>query len=162
MYEDLGYQTDYPDRIQGLNFDIYDKNAAILTYTSDNTLTGTTRLIFDSVNKLPSESKLSSNYLRSKYENIGEISRLIINNKQKGLNIEFKYLMEGIYTLFMHNKIDITFFIVVKKHYKLYSKFGGIEITESIENFGNIKDSVYMLSWNPALASNFFKKAFLR
>ena len=87
---------------------------------------------------------------------------MIINNKQKGLNIEFKYLMEGIYTLFMHNKIDITFFIVVKKHYKLYSKFGGIEITESIENFGNIKDSVYMLSWNPALASNFFKKAFLR
>ena len=162
VYSDLGYQEEFPDTIQGLNFDKYDKNAAILYYESESHITGTTRLIFDSLNKLPSEGKFSFDDMRNKYGVIGELSRLIIRNEKKGLNLEFKYLMQGIHTLFKNNKIDITLLAIIQEHYKLYTKFGGSEIIAEIDDFGNMEHSIYLLSWDPSLVSNFFKKVFLK
>lgn len=162
VYTDLGYQEEFPDTIEGLNFDKYDKNAAILFYTSNSEITGTTRLIFDSSNKLPTESKTSFDGLRNQYNTIGELSRLIIKKEKKGLSLEFKYLMQGIHTLFMTNNIDITILAIIKEHYKLYTKFGGSEIIEEIDDFGNLEHTIYVLTWNPELASSFFKRAFLK
>jgi len=161
VYTDIGYQDEFPDTIEGLNFDKFDKNAAILFYTSNSQITGTTRLIFDSNNKLPSESKFSFDNVRNQYPTIGELSRLIVGNETKGLNLEFKYLMQGIHTIFMHNKIDITLLAIIKEHYKLYTKFGGNEIIQEVNDYGKLGHDVYILSWNPSLASNFFKRAFL-
>ena len=161
VYTNIGYQREFPDFIEGLNYDKYDKNAAILFYTSNSTATGTTRLIFDSKNKLPTEKKTSFYKIRDKYNNIGELSRLTVKTEDKGLSLEFKYLMQGIHNLFINNEIDITVLAIIKEHYKLYTKFGGSEIIQEMDDYGNLGHEMFLLSWDPALASTFFKRAFL-
>ena len=161
VYTKLGYNQEFPDFIEGLNFDKYDKNAAILFYASENHVTGTTRLIFDSENRLPSEQKISFSDIRAKHKVVGELSRLIIGNEKKGLNLEFKYLMQGIHTIFTHNEIDITILAIIKEHYKLYTKFGGSEIIKELDAYGHLEGEHYLLSWNPGEVSSFFKKVFL-
>jgi len=161
VYTSINYQEEFPDTIEGLNFDKYDSNSAILFYRNNNVITGTTRLIFDSINRLPSEDKFSFNHIRSQYNIIGELSRLIVQNEIKGLGLEFKNIMAGIHIIFMNNHIDITLLGIKKEHYKMYSKFGGSNIIEEIANYGSIDFSALILSWDPSKVSPFFKKAFL-
>lgn len=162
VYTDIGYQGEFPDTIEGLNFDKYDKNAAILYYQSNNIISGTVRFILDSSNKLPSESKFSFDNVRNKYDKFGELSRFVIKNETQGLSLEFKYLTQGVYTLFMHNKIDVMLLAIIKEHYKLYSKFGGGELLQELDDYGKLGHEMFILLWNPALASDFFKRTFLK
>lgn len=159
---DIGYQEECPDAIEGLNFDKYDKNSAILFYKNNNEVTGTLRLVFDSYNKLPTESKFSFDSLREKYRTIGELSRFVIKNKSKGLSLEFKNLFAGVHNIFTDNDIDLIVTAIKKEHYKLYSKFGGTKILHEMNNYGKIAHEAYSLSWNPSQSSNFFKLAFLK
>jgi len=161
VYTSINYQKEFPDTIEGLNFDKYDSNSAILFYKNDSEITGTTRLISDSSKRLPSEDKFSFDSIRKEYNIIGELSRLIVKNETKGLSLEFKYIMAGIYTLFINNKIDITLLGIKKEHYKMYSKFGGSNILDEIQSYGNLHQSSLILSWDPSKVSKFFKKAFL-
>ena len=162
VYSNLNYQNEFPDTIVGLNFDKFDLNSAILLYKTDKKVTGTTRLIFDSINKLPSEEKFSFDEQRKKYNMIGELSRLIVYKESKGLSLEFKYIMSAIHMLFVHNDIDMTFLAIIKEHYKLYNKFGGSEIIFDSNDYGKLGHPVYILSWDPSKVSPFFKKAFLK
>lgn len=159
---DVGYQEECPDVIEGLNFDTYDNNSAVLYYKNNNEVTGTLRLVFDSENKLPTDSKFSFNGLRERYNTIGELSRFAIKNRKKGLSLEFKNLFAGVYDLFTNNDIDLIVTSIKKEHFKMYSKFGGTEILQEMDNYGNIPHEAYTLLWDPSLASNFFKKAFLQ
>ena len=162
VYTSINYQDEFPDAIEGLNFDKYDSSSAILYYKNNSTVTGTIRVIFDSKNKLPSEDKCSFDDMRNQYNVISEISRLIVYKEIKGLNLEFKYLFGGIYNIFMNNKLDIILSSIIQEHYKLYSKFGGINIVNDYDEYGNLGHPVMTLSWDPSKVSNFFKKAFLR
>ena len=103
VYQNINYQKEFPDLIDGLNLDIYDKNSAIIFYKNDQNISGTTRLIFDSENKLPSDKIFSFDNIRKQYNKIGELSKLIVKHEKKGLNLEFKYLMKGAYLLFILN-----------------------------------------------------------
>ncbi|MEV9529521.1 hypothetical protein AB0W27_01955 [Aliarcobacter butzleri] len=125
VFTQINYQNEFPDIIEGLNFDIYDKNSAVIFYKNNKEVTATIRLIFDSENKLPSESKCSFDDMREKYNCIGEISRNIVKNRGHGLNLEFKYLMCGIYNIFMNNNIDISLSGIKQEHLKLFKKLGG-------------------------------------
>ena len=78
VYQNINYQKEFPDLIDGLNLDIYDKNSAIIFYKNDQNISGTTRLIFDSENKLPSDKIFSFDNIRKQYNKIGELSRLIV------------------------------------------------------------------------------------
>lgn len=162
VYKGLNYQDEFPDIIEGLNFDKYDKNSAVLFYKTDKTITGTIRIIFDSSNKLPSEDKYCFNHMREKYNSICEISRLIVRNDKKGLNLEFKYLIKGIFNIFINNKVDMPFLAIVEEHLRLYSRFGGMNIEQTLQDYGNLGHSVSILSWDIQEISNFFKKAFLK
>lgn len=162
VYRNINYQKEFPDTIEGLNFDIFDKKSAIIFYQNDKNITGTTRLIFDSENKLPTDKIYSFDDVRMQYNKIGELSRLIVKHEQKGLNLEFKYLMKAVYLLFMQNDIDITFLGIKKEHYKLYEKFGGNHIIKELDNYGNLDLDALILSWNPAEVSDFFKRTFLK
>ena len=68
--------------------------------------------------------------------------------------------MQGIYTLFTYNDLDITVLAIIKEHYKLYTKFGGSEIIKELNNYGKVGHEMYLLTWDPSQASKFFKKAF--
>lgn len=161
VYSNIDYLKEFPDPIEGLNFDIFDKKSAIIFYHNNNAITGTTRLIFDSEYKLPTDKIYSFDAIRKKYSKIGELSRLIVQHEKKGLNLEFKYLMKGAYLLFMLNEIDITLLGIKKEHYKLYEKFGGNSIIQELQNYGNLDLDALVLSWNPSQVSDFFKKIFL-
>jgi hypothetical protein len=118
-------------------------------------------MIFDSENKLPSEGKFSFGEIRAKYNRIGEISRNIVKHSTKGLQLEFKYLMAGMHNIFMNNEIGLTLSGIRKEHFKLFSKFGGIEIVKELEAYGKLDTPFLIISWDPSLASKFFKRTFL-
>lgn len=163
VYYQMGYKNDFPDIIDGLNFDLFDKKSAIIYNKVNHIYTGTCRLIFDSKNKLPSDKEYSFDNIRKKYGTIGEISRNAVkNNQSKGLGLEFKYLMAGIHNVFVNNDIDITVSAMRKEHYRLFSKFGGIDIIEEINNYANLEIPCVVIYWDPSKASDFFKKAFLK
>ncbi|ABV67425.1 hypothetical protein Abu_1165 [Aliarcobacter butzleri RM4018] len=161
VFTQINYQNEFPDIIEGLNFDIYDKNSAVIFYKNNKEVTATIRLIFDSENKLPSENKCSFDDMREKYNCIGEISRNIVKNRGQGLNLEFKYLMCGIYNVFINNNIDIALSGIKQEHLKLFKKLGGVDIYKEMPSYGSLEVPCLIISYNPKYASNFFKKVFL-
>ena len=148
VYTQINYQKEFPDTIEGLNFDIFDKNSAILYYQANNEVTGTTRLIFDSSNKLPSEEKYSFDEGRKKYNNIGEVSRLIIRQDNKGLNQGFKNLVKGLNIVFDNNKIDMTLSGIKKEHFQFYARLGGASIEAELESYGKVDVPCVIMAWN--------------
>ncbi len=162
VYTDINYQEEFPDTIEGLNFDKYDSTSAILFYKIDKTITGTIRVVVDSHNKLPSEKNYSFEKIRNQYCNISEMSRFIVNKTEKGLGQEFKYLFKGVYNLFTNNEIDIILSGLKKEHLKLYTKFGGVHVEEELISYGTFSVPCVILSWNPLKVSSFFKKVFLK
>ena len=161
VFTEIGYQDEFPDTIEGLNFDIYDKTSAVIYYKNNKEVSATIRLIFDSENKLPSEEKESFDDMRAKYNSIGEISRNIVKTRGQGLNLEFKYLMCGIYNVFINNDIDIALSGIRQEHLKLFKKLGGVEIYKELNSYGSLETPCLIISYNPNYASNFFKKVFL-
>ncbi|AXH10272.1 hypothetical protein CP960_04895 [Malaciobacter halophilus] len=161
IYTKLNYNSEFPEIIEGLNFDKYDQNSAIIYTKTDNFISGTCRLIFDSKKKLPIEEKLNLNYLKHKHKNIAEVSRLIINNNS-GLNLDFKKLTLGIYLVLIQNDLKATISVISKDHFKLYSKFGGFKIEKDLSSYGKLNSNFVITSWDISNVSKFFKKAFLK
>ncbi|MDC0933208.1 hypothetical protein OAR97_05105 [Arcobacteraceae bacterium] len=162
VYTRINYQDEFPDVIDGLNFDRYDSTSAILFYKVEKKVTGTIRVVFDSKDKLPSEDKFCFDSMRNKYNIISEMSRLVIDKETKGLSLEFKYLFNGLHNIFKNNEIDIILSGLKKEHYKLYSKFGGVDILENLDSYGSFNIPCLILSWDPSQVSSFFKRAFLK
>lgn len=161
VYTDIGYKNEIPDVIEGLNFDIFDKNASIIYIKKDDRVTGSCRIVFDSVNNLPSEKNLSFGKCRKNFSKVSELSRLIIKHNEGGLSKEFKLLTRASYNIWKYNDLDIILSSIKKDHFKLYKKFGGFNIEGEITNYGNIDVEALILSWNPSKISPFFKRAFL-
>ena len=161
IYTKLNYNSEFPDLIEGLNFDAYDENAAILYIKKDAAITGTCRLIFDSDKKLPIDKNYSLDYLRADEKKISEVSRLVIEHQSSGLNQEFKLLTKGIYFVIKQNHLDASISVIKKDHFKLYSRFGGFCIEEQLNTYGHLDNTFVITSWNILKISNFFKKLFL-
>ncbi|MGB0990435.1 N-acyl amino acid synthase FeeM domain-containing protein [Halarcobacter sp.] len=162
VYHEISYQKECPDEIDGLNFDTFDKNSAVIYCKNNNEISGTIRLIFDSKKGLPSEEKCSFTKQREEFNLIGEISRNIVKNRNKGLNQEFKYLMCGIYNIFINNNIDLALSGIRADHLKLFEKLGGVKVEKELDAYGNVDIPFLIISYNPSLASRFFKKVFLK
>lgn len=161
IYGNLGYQKEFPDFLPNMNFDFYDLNSAIIYNLTNSEITATCRLIFDSDKKLPIEEKLDLSSIRSKFQNIAEVSRLMVKKEQKGLNLDFKYLTLGIYNIITNNNLDASISVILKEHFRLYGKFGGFNIEKELESYGNLNAPFIITSWNPYEVSDFFRKAFL-
>ena len=161
IYTRVNYETECPDLIEGLNFDMYDKNSAILFYESNNEIRATGRLIFDTKSVLPTEEKLSFAHIRKEHQNISEISRLVIKGESKGLSLEFKYITQGFYSVMLKNNIQLALLSIKEEHYKLYSKFGGSKIIQKLSNYGHVDLPFLIMSLDPSQPSKFFTKAFL-
>lgn len=157
----MNYNREFPDLIDGLNFDNYDENAAILYTKSNKQISGTCRLIFDSSKRFPIEEKTSLSNLREDYKKILEVSRLIIKHEQNGLNLDFKNLTKGTYLILSQNEMDLAVSVIKNEHFKLYSKFGGFEIEQEVKGYGELNSDFIITSWKYKEVSNFFKKAFL-
>ncbi|WP_072682700.1 hypothetical protein [Arcobacter sp. LA11] len=161
VYTDINYQEEFPDTIEGLNFDKFDTHSAIIYYKNNKEVSGSIRLIFDSEEGLPTEGKIKFDDVRKKYNCIGEISRNVVKHRGAGLNQEFKYLMCGIYNVFINNDIDIALSGIRKDHLKLFKKLGGVDIYKEMKGYGSLNVPFLIISYNPNFASKFFKKVFL-
>lgn len=162
IYGNLGYQKEFPDFLPNMNFDFYDLNSAIIYNLTNSEITATCRLIFDSDKKLPIEEKLDLSSIRSKFQNVAEVSRLMVKKEEKGLNLDFKYLTLGIYNIITNNNLDASISVILKEHFRLYRKFGGFNIEKELESYGNLNAPFIITSWNPYEVSDFFRKAFLK
>lgn len=162
IYAQSNYSSEIPDKIEGLNFDIFDTKSAIIYYGSSKELIGTTRVIFDSNINLPSEEKYSFDNMRKEHGNIAEVSRLAIKHKSSGLNLGFKYLMKALYHVFNQNNLNMTLFGIKKEHYKLYSKMGGVNIVDELDSYGSINVPFLIMSWDLSKTSKFFNRSFLK
>ena len=161
IYAELAYDKEFPDTIKGLNFDSYDEHSAILYTKREGKITGTCRVIFDLDNTLPMDKNFSLNYLRKENKNLAELSRLMIDNKEKGLSQEPKYLTKGAYLVMQKNDLTILMSVMVEEHFKLYDKFGGFKIEDKIESYSNLGIPFVITSWEIAEISPFFKRVFL-
>jgi len=162
VFHDIEYERAFPDTIEGLNFDIFDKTSAIAYYEKDGEFRGTCRLIFDSDNKLPTDKINSLDILRSEYPLIGEISRNVVKYRDKGLNLEFKYLMRAMCNLVIHNNVDLALSGIKKEHFKMFSKFGEVKVIKELTHYGIIEEPCLIVSYNPKEVSKFIKKTFLK
>lgn len=162
IYGNLGYQNEFPDYLPNMNFDFYDENSAIIYTQDNNEITSTCRLIFDSNKNLPIEEKLDLSNIRKKFPKMAEISRLMVKKESKGLSLDFKYLMAGMYCLKTQNGLDASTNVFLQDHFKLYEKLGGFTIERELESYGHLDKPFVISSWNPSNVSRFFKKAFLK
>ncbi|WP_024953500.1 N-acyl amino acid synthase FeeM domain-containing protein [Sulfurospirillum arcachonense] len=162
VFTEINYQEEFPDTIEGLNFDKFDHNSAIIYCAKDGEFTGTSRIIFDSKDKLPTDSKFSFNYLREKNLSLCETSRFTIKKDTGGLSLDFKNIMRAYYEITTNNNLDLVVSGIKEEHYKMYSKFGGMNIEKELDAYGEIELPCLVISWNPYIASKFFKRSFLR
>lgn len=163
IYEQMHYEGEFPDIIEGLNFDKYDAHSAIIFCKKEKEYTGTSRIIFDDKkNKLQTDEKFSFDYLRKEKKKIAETSRFTIKKDDGKLSLDFKNIMRAYYDLMVYNDMDLIVSSIAQRHYKLYSKFGGIQIEKELHDFGYLNGEFLVISWNPYQASNFFKRSFLR
>eukprot|EP00767_Chilomastix_cuspidata_P007376 gnl/Chilomastix_cuspidata/8033.p1 GENE.gnl/Chilomastix_cuspidata/8033~~gnl/Chilomastix_cuspidata/8033.p1 ORF type:complete len:262 (-),score=38.31 gnl/Chilomastix_cuspidata/8033:945-1709(-) len=163
IYAKYGYSKEFPDTIDGLSFDNYDTHSAIIYYKTDNSkATGSIRLIIGTEeNKLPTEDKIDLQYLKNIYSSMGEISKLVVDSKRKGLNLEFKYLLRGVYEVFFHNNIEFILSAIKTSDFKLYKKLGNFELIKEIPSYGKIKEPFSVISYDPISVSDFSKKSIL-
>ncbi|MCV6608624.1 MAG: hypothetical protein OIF32_10455 [Campylobacterales bacterium] len=161
VYFEMGFHKTFPDLIEGLNFDVFDKTSAIVFYQKETEVTGTCRLIFDSPNELPLEHYYGLNEIRDEYKLIGEISRNTVKYRGQGLGLEFRYLMRGMCKLVLDNEMGLAVSVIKKENFKMFSKFGKVEILEELEEYGGLDDQFIVVSYNPVLVTKFLKKAFL-
>jgi len=162
VYEKMGYSKEFPPPIDGLDFDIYDTNSAILYTKKDGIINATCRVIFDSEKKLPLDKNYSLNYLRGKNKKLIELSRLMILKDSNALSLEFKYLTKGVYNVMILNNVTTLTGVMVQEHFKLYEKFGNFKQEAYIKSYGNLGKPFIVTSWeNIDKPSKFFKKLFL-
>ncbi len=161
VYSKLNYNKEFPDTINGLNFDLYDEYSAIIYTKSKGRITGTCRVIFDSHQKLPMDKNFSLDYLRCKNKKLAELSRLMIESETKGLSQEPKLLTKGAYLVMNKNTRTTLMSVMVEEHFKLYDKFGGFSIENKLQSYGSLGIPFIITSWEIAEVSSFFKRAFL-
>ena len=160
VYKEMNYDSEFPEIIKGLNFDKHDERSAII-YSKKKTITGTSRLIFDSLDKkLPIDEKFSLDYLRNNGRNLAEASRVIIRNT-KGLKQEFKLMTIDAYRILDSCQMDAVS-VMTQEHLKLYKNFGGLSVEKSFESYGTIDEVFLITLWRTREISPFFKRVFLR
>jgi N-acyl-L-homoserine lactone synthetase len=158
----LHYSSEFPDPIEGLNFDDYDRHSAILyTKNEQGTITGTCRVIFDLNNQLPIDTNYSLEKIRKQIKKTAEISRLVIAN-DRGLGQESKLLANGFYRILKENGIQEAVSVISDEHYRLYSKFGGLERIETLTHYGSLNKCYVITRWDITQISKFFKTRFLQ
>ena len=161
VYREMGYDNEFPDPIDGINYDSYDRSSAVL-YTEDRgEVTGTCRVIFDTSDRLPIDKNYSLDHLRSRNVSVAELSRMAVLNIERGRGNEYKRLMRASYEILRENGVHYTVCVVPDKHIKLYSKFGGVTIEKIFHGYGEIERDFVVASWRLSQTSSYFRRAFL-
>ena len=163
-YTKLGYNRQFPEEINGLNYDDFDRNSLILISKFNEKITGTLRIVYDSIINLPSEKMIELNNLRKKYR-LAELSRLIVDpefrsgNRENG-SMPFNNLFAGTYWTFHLTHLNKYLMVMKNEHAARYLKFGGIENLGTTK-YENLNQDSQILLWNPSQISKEFEEKIL-
>ena len=161
VYKKEGYDKEFPQLIDGLDYDDYDKVSAILCVKFDSKITGSCRVVFDNPLKLPLEKNYSFDYLREQRGQLCELSRLVV--ERDSLGQEPRLLTKGTYYLLAKKGISTLVSITDKRAYNRYYKnFGGFTVEHEYNGYGKLEKTFIVSSWDIAKISPFFKRAFLK
>lgn len=161
VYKREGYDREFPQFIDGLDYDEYDKTSAVLCVKFNNKITGSCRVVFDSPLKLPIEKNYPFDYLRAQRGELCELSRLVV--ERESLGQEPRLLTKGTYLLLRKKGISTLVSITDKKAYNRYYKnFGGFRVEHEYSGYGKLEKTFIVSSWEIAKVSPFFKRAFLK
>ena len=161
VYKQMGYDKEFPSFIEGLDYDNYDKSSAILYTKHNNKITGTCRVIFDSIKTIPLEKNFSFANFRKESKTLAELSRLIIEKQNNGLGQEPKLLTKGTYHLLKANNISTLVSVMKEENFRFYKNFGGFNKIYKFKTYGNLKEPFIVTSWEIADISKYFKRFFL-
>lgn len=161
VYKQMGYDKEFPSFIEGLDYDNYDKSSAILYTKQNNKITGTCRIIIDSIRKIPLDKNFSFDNFRKQSKTLAELSRLIIEKQNNGLGQEPKLLTKGTYHLLKANNILALVSVMKEENFRFYKNFGGFNNIHKFETYGNLKEPFIVTSWEIAEISKYFKRFFL-
>ncbi len=161
VYKQMGYDKEFPSFIEGLDYDNYDKSSAILYTKNNSKVTGTCRIIIDSIKKIPLDKNFSFDTFRKQSKTLAELSRLIIEKQNNGLGQEPKLLTKGTYHLLKVNNISTLVSVMKEENFKFYKNFGGFRNIHKFKTYGNLKEPFIVTSWEIAEVSKYFKRFFL-
>jgi hypothetical protein len=162
VYRRLGYDKEFPESVEGINFDSYDAHAAILYTQKEGRVTGTCRIIFDVKKNLPIDKNYALDEMRQTGEAFAELSRLIIDkDENRGLGQEFRYLAAGVYRVMQSNQLYRVVSVIAKEHFSLYKKFGGFVQKALLYGYGELEKPFVITQWNIKKVSPLFKRGFL-
>ncbi len=161
VYRQMGYDKEFPSFIKGLDYDNYDKSSAILFTKHNGKITGTCRVIFDSVKTIPLDKNFSFDSFRKESKTLAELSRLIIEKQNRGLGQEPRLLTKGTYIILKANGISTLVSVMKEENFRFYKKFGGFEKIHKFKTYGNINEPFIVTSWEIAKISKYFKRFFL-
>lgn len=162
VYKALGYDKEFPEIIEGMNFDRYDEHAAVLYVRKHGKVTATCRVIFDVSGGLPIDTHYSLDGLRKPHVKLAELSRLMIDKpKKNGLDRSFKHLTAGVYHVMKENGGSTLVSVMSPDHFGMYENFGGFEQKAQLSVYGNLHKPFVITAWEIARISPFFKRLFL-
>lgn len=164
IYTSLGYNKQFPEEINGLNYDDFDRHSLILISRNKNNIVGSLRIVFDSLIGLPSEKMISINNWK-KNLNFAELSRLVVDpnfrsgDKENG-SLAFNQLFAGTYWTSHLTDLDRYLMVMKDKHAQRYLEFGGVTNLGSTK-YGNLDQDSQILLWNPSLVGDEFSEKIL-
>ena len=162
VYKKMGYDKEFPGFIKGLDYDDYDKSSAILFTKHNDKITGTCRVIFDSIKTIPLDKNYSFDSFRKNSKTLAELSRLIIEKPNSTLGQEPRLLTKGTYLILKENNISTLVSVMKEENFKYYKRFGGFEKIYKFETYGKLNEPFIVTSWDIANISAYFKRVFLK
>lgn len=160
VFTQLDYNEEFPEEIEGLNFDDFDENSLVFAYRRKNQITGTMRVILDINQNLQSDEKVCLDSLR-KENTLGELSRLAVALEFQKSGVEFKNLFSAAYQIAIKTNINKYILGILEEHKYMYEKFGNVQ-TLYEGNYGEINLDCTIISWDVQNPSTYFQKIILK
>jgi len=157
----LSKEIPEPFNIPGLLFDEYEQNSVTLNYLKKNQIVGSIRMSFNVGTGLPFQETYDFSRITEKYNTV-ELTRQVIHPEHRGGKLIWPAFYQGIYRLSQDNDIQVVMATIKESHYKLYKKFGGMNLEANLGNIYGLDENHLMLSWHIEKISRFFRRAILR
>lgn len=147
--EELGYSDEFLSAHNAFEFDNYDKSSIhLMSLNKENEVVGVSRLILDKGEGLPTGEKIDLSSVGNENSR-AEISRMILRKDYRANSrVLLNHLRSLVNIASQIGTTDIVF-SVIDEHVKGYHpRFGGTEILEASQVYGDMPKPVTSLYWN--------------
>lgn len=144
VYNLAGYDSEFRESVEGLEFDKFDSSSISFGYIHDGEMVGSIRIALDGTLGFPSEKYCPEIANLREDSSIAEISRTVILPEfRNNLGILFEQIIASIQFARL-NGIDKVFYGSPKPIMEMYEKHvgGSIRLRDNVQ-YGNLKERLY-------------------